>query len=94
MTCAEKCFDWLQKLRRQSAPVFGRARINFLGKQKMKEKSILAILIAVLCLSTVCFTACSSYDGQTPQEILEHGYGDTDYTTSFVAEDAAAPDAD
>ena len=94
MTCAEKCFDWLQKLRRQSAPVFGRARINFLGKQKMKKKSILAILIAVLCFSAVCFTACSSYDGQTPQEILENVYGDTEYTISFVAEDADAPVAD
>lgn len=60
----------------------------------MKKKSILAILIAVLCLSSVCFTACSSYDGQTPQDILENVYGDTEYTISFVAEDADAPVAD
>lgn len=60
----------------------------------MKKKSILAILITVLCLSTVCFTACSSYDGQTPQDILENVYGDTEYTISFVAEDADAPVAD
>lgn len=84
----------MQKLRRQSAPVFGRARINFLGKTKMKKKSILAILIAVLCFSAVCFTACSGFDGQTPQDILENVYGDTEYTISFVAEDADAPVAD
>lgn len=60
----------------------------------MKKKSILAILIAVLCLSTICFTACSVYDGQTPQDILENAYGDTEYTISFVAEDADAPVAD
>ena len=60
----------------------------------MKKKSILAILIAVLCLSTVCFTACSGYNGQTPQDILENVYGDTEYTISFVAEDADAPVAD
>ena len=60
----------------------------------MKKKSILAILIAVLCLSSVCFTACSGYDGQTPQDILENVYGDTEYTISFVAEDADAPVAD
>lgn len=60
----------------------------------MKKKSILAILIAVLCLSTVCFTACSGYGGQTPQDILENVYGDTEYTISFVAEDADAPVAD
>lgn len=60
----------------------------------MKKKSILAILIAVLCFSAVCFTACSGYDGQTPQDILENAYGDTEYTISFVAEDADAPVAD
>ena len=60
----------------------------------MKKKSILAILIAVLCFSAVCFTACSGYDGQTPQDILENVYGDTEYTISFVAEDADAPVAD
>ena len=60
----------------------------------MKKKSILAILIAVLCLSSVCFTACSGYNGQTPQDILENVYGDTEYTISFVAEDADAPVAD
>lgn len=60
----------------------------------MKKKSILAILITVLCFSAVCFTACSSYDGQTPQDILENVYGDTEYTISFVAEDADAPVAD
>lgn len=60
----------------------------------MKKKSILAILIAVLCFSAVCFTACSGFDGQTPQDILENAYGDTEYTISFVAEDADAPVAD
>ena len=60
----------------------------------MKKKSILAILIAVLCFSAVCFTACSGYDGQTPQDILENAYGDTEYTISFVAEEADAPVAD
>ena len=60
----------------------------------MKKKPILAILIAVLCLSSVCFTACSNYGGQTPQDILENVYGDTEYTISFVAEDADAPVAD
>lgn len=60
----------------------------------MKKKSILAILITVLCFSAVCFTACSGYDGQTPQDILENVYGDTEYTISFVAEDADAPVAD
>ena len=60
----------------------------------MKKKSILAILIAVLCLATVCFTACSGYDGQTPQDILENVYGDKEYTISFVAEGAGAPVAE
>ena len=60
----------------------------------MKKKSILAILIAVLCFSAVCFTACSSYDGQTPQDILATVYGATESTLSFVASDADAPVAD
>ncbi len=60
----------------------------------MKKKSILAILITIICFSVVCFTACSGFDGQTPQDILENAYGDTEYTISFVAEDADAPVAD
>lgn len=60
----------------------------------MKKKSILAILVAVLCVSAVCSTACSGYSGQTPQDIIKDAYGDNEYTVSFVADDADAPVAD
>lgn len=67
---------------------------KFFGQTKMKKKSILAILITIVCFSVVCFTACSSYESKTPQSIIEDAYGDTEYTISFVADDADAPVAD
>lgn len=75
-------------------PAFGRAEKIF-NKAKMKKKFLLTIFVAIFCLAFVFLAACSgSYSGKSPQDVIAGVYGDTEYTVSFVAEDADVPVAD